>query len=387
MNFNQTVDQKALVASATQFAQEQLVRADLGAQQANSSGVDHRDLWARCAKAGYCGLPLANSVGGRGLKLVDCMLIFEAMAAAGADLGFLFSLGVHQFAIAVPLSIAGSDTQRTQWLSAMASGARIGALAVSEREAGSDSYAMQAQAVETENGFAINGEKIWITNAPVADLLLVCARTDAHPGTFGISCFIVPAGTDGLSIVSGPAKAGLRGAPWGSVKMDDVEVPSGNMLGGRGGGAAVFSECMRWERCGLFAIAVGAMQKSLRESLAHVRTRRQFGGPLIDNDIVAKSIALMKTRLDTARLLLFQASATVDYGQADEAAICLAKSYVSEAAIANALAAHELAGAAGVTEQSSVNAFLNDMLPFRVLSGPTDVQYKIASRLLLRRET
>ena len=213
----------------------------------------------------------------------------------------MFSLGVHQFAVAVPLSIVGSREQKTNWLAALASGGRIGALAVSEHEAGSDSYAMQAQAVETDAGFAISGEKIWISNAPVAGLFIVCARTDNHPGPFGISCFIVPADADGLDIVPGPAKAGLSGAPWGSVQMDRVEVPAGNLLGGRGGGSAVFGECMRWERCGLFAIAVGGMQRSLNESLAHVRARRQSGSALIDHDIVAKSIALMKTRLDTPR--------------------------------------------------------------------------------------
>lgn len=383
MDFNQTAEQKALVAAAQQFAQDKLIASDQHSQLRTSASFDHRAFWDQCASAAYCGLPLSTSVGGRALPLVDCMLVFEALAAAGADLGFLFSLGVHQFAVSIPLAVVGTDAQKSQWLPALARGSFIGALAVSEREAGSDSYAMQAEAVETDAGFEIRGDKIWISNAPVADVLLVCARTDDIAGAFGISCFIIPAKSKGLSVKPGPAKAGLRGAPWGSVQMDGVEVPSDNMLGGRGGGAAVFGECMRWERCGLFAIALGAMHKSLKETLGHVRRRQQFGGPLIEKDTVAKSVALMKTRLDAARLLLYQAAATVDGRQADDAAICLAKAFVSEAAVTNALAAQELVGAAGITEQSAANAFLNDMLPFRVLSGPTDVHYKIASRLML----
>ena len=146
----------------------------------------------------------------------------------------------------------------------------------------------------------------------------------------------------------------------------------------------MFQSSMRWERCGLYAIALGAMRKSFGDCLAHVRHRTQFGKPLVDNDVVARSIALMKTRLEAARLLLYDAAAAIDDGEPDDAAVCLAKAYVSESAVANALAAQELFGAAGVLEQSAATTFLNDMLPFRVLSGATDVQYKIATRLMLR---
>jgi alkylation response protein AidB-like acyl-CoA dehydrogenase len=309
--------------------------------------------------------------------------VFESMAATGADPGFLFSLGVHQFAVAVSLASIGSEDQRAQWLAPMAEGSCIGALAVSEPEAGSDTYAMKARAVETADGFAISGEKVWISNAPVADLFLVLARTDDTPGMFGISCFVVPSSTKGVTVERGPTKAGITNAPWGSVQLDCV-VPKANLLGGLGGGGAVFQSSMRWERCGLYAIALGAMKKSFSDCLAYVRRRTQFGKPLVENDVVARSIALMKTRLEAARLLLYDAAAAIDDGEPDDAAVCLAKAFVSESAVANGLAAQELFGATGVLEQSAASAFLNDMLPFRVLSGATDVQYKIATRLMLR---
>jgi alkylation response protein AidB-like acyl-CoA dehydrogenase len=266
----------------------------------------------------------------------------------------------------------------------MAEGACIGALAVSELEAGSDTYAMKARAAETADGFEISGEKIWISNAPVADLFVVLARTDESPGMFGISCFVVPTATEGLTVEHGPTKAGISNAPWGSVQLDRAVVSKESLLGGLGGGAAVFQNSMRWERCGLYAIALGAMRKSFGDCLDHVRHRKQFAKPLVDNDVVAKHIALMKTRMDAARLLLYDAAAAIDDGQPDDAAVCLAKAFVSESAIANGLAAQELFGAAGVLEQSAATAFLNDMLPFRVLSGATDVQYRIATRLMLR---
>jgi L-prolyl-PCP dehydrogenase len=383
MSSKLTADQEALVSEARSFARDRLIPLASSAGEGGSAPIDYRAMWEACVKARYTGLPLSQAVGGRGLSLSDCMRVFESMAATGADPGFLFSLGVHQFAVAVSLASIGSEDQCAQWLAPMAEGSCIGALAVSEPEAGSDTYAMKARAVETADGFAISGEKVWISNAPVADLFLVLARTDDTPGMFGISCFVVPSSTKGVTVERGPTKAGIANAPWGSVQLD-CEVPKANLLGGLGGGGAVFQSSMRWERCGLYAIALGAMKKSFSDCLAYVRRRTQFGKPLVENDVVARSIALMKTRLEAARLLLYDAAAAIDDGEPDDAAVCLAKAFVSESAVANGLAAQELFGATGVLEESAASAFLNDMLPFRVLSGATDVQYKIATRLMLR---
>jgi alkylation response protein AidB-like acyl-CoA dehydrogenase len=383
MSSKLTADQEALVSEARSFARDKLIPLASSAGEGGSAPIDYRAMWEACVKARYTGLPLSQAVGGRGLSLSDCMRVFESMAATGADPGFLFSLGVHQFAVAVSLASIGSEDQCAQWLAPMAEGSCIGALAVSEPEAGSDTYAMKARAVETADGFAISGEKVWISNAPVADLFLVLARTDDTPGMFGISCFVVPSSTKGVTVERGPTKAGIANAPWGSVQLDCV-VPKANLLGGLGGGGAVFQSSMRWERCGLYAIALGAMKKSFSDCLAYVRRRTQFGKPLVENDVVARSIALMKTRLEAARLLLYDAAAAIDDGEPDDAAVCLAKAFVSESAVANGLAAQELFGATGVLEESAASAFLNDMLPFRVLSGATDVQYKIATRLMLR---
>ena len=384
MSWKLSAHQKALVVEARSFAQDTLVPLQARADKGVLAPADYRAMWDACMEARYTGLPLSKASSGRGLSLSDCMLAFEAMAAAGADLGFLFSLGVHQFAVAVSVASIGSEDQQAQWLPSMATGACIGALAVSEVEAGSDTYAMKARAEEAADGFAISGEKIWISNAPVADLFVVLARTSDTPGMFGISCFAVPSTTMGPAVEQGPAKAGINSAPWGSVRFDRAVVSKENLLGGLGGGAVVFQNSMRWERCGLYAIALGAMRKSFGDCLAHVRHRTQFGKPLVENDVVAKSIALMKTRMEAARFLLYDAAASIDDGQPDDAAVCLAKAHVSESAIANGLAAQELFGAAGVLEHSATTAFLNDMLPFRVLSGATDLQYKIATRLMLR---
>ncbi len=382
MDFAPTSEQQKLIAEASSFARAELVGSHPG-----DGGLSHyATRWKACASQRLTGLVLPVEFGGRGLGLLDSLLMFEAMAAAGADPGFVFSLGVHQLAAGAPLAHIGTAEQMAELLSAMAEGRLCGGFAISEAEAGSDSYALKATAQPTgdgpDDGFVLNGEKTWITNAPVADLILVCARSEDLPGAFAISCFIVERGMAGFSVIEGPKKLGLDGAPWGTVRLENVPVPANRLLGGRGAGAGVFREAMRWERCGLFAIATGAMARSLDSCLRHVRSRRQFGKPLIENPAVSRALALMRTRLDAARLLLYKAAWLLDKGRPDDVAISLAKAYVSEAAIANALDAQQLFGAAGMLADSPAVAFLNDMLPFRTLSGPNELHYQVAARLM-----
>ena len=144
MNFNETCAQEALVREAKEFVQKN----NLSKSQESCGAAMHRRCWDLFAVAGYCGMPLPETDGGGGIGLMDSMLVFETLAVAGVDIGLLFSLGVHQFAAAVPLALAGTDAQKSKWLATMARGEAIGALAVSEADAGADSYAMQARAVE-----------------------------------------------------------------------------------------------------------------------------------------------------------------------------------------------------------------------------------------------
>jgi len=377
MDFRLTARQEEIVRQAREFATGRLMAEGCG-----EKAIAFDELW-RCASAdGYAGLPLPKAVGGREFQLLDCVLVFEAMAEAGADLGFLFSLGVHQFAVAETLSSAGSDSQKDAWLGPMASGTSCGAFAISERDSGSDAFSLTTVATKTDAGYELTGEKVWITNAPRADVFLVVARSEPVEGTFGLSCFILPKDTVGLEVEPGPEKAGLRTAPWGTLVLDKAMVSTDSLLGAPGSGAALFQQAMRWERCGLFALALGTMERSFRNCLRHVHARRQFGRALIENHVVAKSIALMKTRIEASRLLLYKAASVLDAGRIDDAAISLAKAYVSEAALENALEAQKLHGAAGILHDSPAAQLVNDMLPFRILSGPNDLHYQIAARLM-----
>jgi len=377
MDFRLSGSQRDLAAKMRSFATKALVPSSESAE-----GQEFDALWRRTAEAGHAGLTLPREHGGGGHGLLDGVLAFEAMAESGADPGFLFSLGVHQFAVTGPMINLATPEQQATWLPAMASGRALGAFAISEEHAGSDAFALSAVARETAGGFALSGEKVWVTNAPNAGLFLVSARTDDVGGAFGVSCFIVTRDAQGLSVRPGPAKIGLEGAPWGTLVLEDVEVPAANLIGARGGAAMVFQEAMRWERCGLFAIPLGAMQRAFRECVARVAARKQFDKPLIENHAVARTIALAASRMEAARLMLYKAAASVDSGLADDMAISLAKAFVSEAALENALEMQKLYGAAGVLRDSPASKLVADMQPFRVLSGANELHYQVIARLV-----
>ena len=377
MDFRPSEQQRDVVARMRSFA------SDLLAVAGDAAEGDRFDaLWRRTAKAGHVGLTLPRAQGGQGHGLLDGVLAFEALAEGGVDPGFLFSLGVHQFAVAAPMINLATAEQQARWLPAMANGGALGAFAISEDGAGSDTFALAAVAREVEGGFALTGEKTWVTNAPKAHLFLVSTRTDDVSGAFGVSCFLVARDTPGVYIRPGPAKIGLEGAPWGTLVLEDAALPASSLLGARGGAAIVFQEAMRWERCGLFAIPLGAMQRGFRECLARVAARKQFGQPLIENHAIARALALVKLRIEAARLLLYKAAASVDAGQADDMAISLAKAFVSETALENALEMQKLYGAFGMLSGSPPAKLVNDMQPFRVLSGANDLHYQIIARLL-----
>ena len=339
-------------------------------------------FWRKVSEAGLTGLTLPREFGGQGYGLLDGVLAMEALAEAGTDPGLLFSLGVHLFAIPGPMLALATPEQQARWLPAMARGEVLTAFATSEDGAGSDAFALATTAREAGDGFLLTGEKLWVTNAPEAGLFLVSARTDDIAGAFGISCFVVARDAPGVSVTEGPVKVGLNGAPWGTLTLDDVRVPASDMLGARGGAGTVFQEAMRWERCGLFAIPLGAIERGLAACVERLAERKQFGAALIDNAAVARSIALIKSRMEAARLLIYKAAASIDQGEADDLAISVAKAYASEAALESALEIQKLYGALGVLRDSQAAKLVSEMQPFRVLSGSNEVHYQVIARLV-----
>jgi alkylation response protein AidB-like acyl-CoA dehydrogenase len=374
-----TSTQRERLDATIRFARTRLAP---GAREREEKGAFDRQLWDEAAAFGLAGLPISEEWGGSGLDAVDTMLIVEALGREVGEGGFVFSLCAHMFASAVPIWRSKDRAQHERYLRDIAAGKLICANGTSEPEAGSDVHAMKATATRDGDHYILDGSKCFITNAPIADLFLIYAKTDPKAGFMGISAFLIPANTPGLRVVAEHGKTGLRASPWGSVYLEDCRVPVSARVGAEGVGAALFRESMIWERCCLFAYYVGAMAASLDRCIEHARMRKQFGAAIGGFQSVANRIVDMKLRLDTSRLLLYRAGELHRDGKRCEQEVAMSKLWISECAVQSGLDAIQIFGGSGVVSDTGVDSLLRDAVPARIFSGTSEVQRMIIAKML-----
>jgi alkylation response protein AidB-like acyl-CoA dehydrogenase len=371
--------QRERVASTLDFAR---TRLSPGARDREAAGTFDRKLWDEAAAFGLAGLPLPEEWGGSGLDAYDTMLVVEALGKGCDDGGLVFSLCAHMFASAVPLWRSKSKEHHDRYLADIAAGKIICANGTSEPEAGSDVYAMKSTARRTGDGYVLDGQKCFITNAPVADLFLIYAVTAPGKGFFGISAFLVPKDTPGLRVAPEHAKTGLRTSPWGTIYLDDCRVPASALVAREGSGAMLFAESMVWERACLFAYYLGAMDRTLERCVEHVRARKQFGHALGSFQSVSNRLVDMKLRLEAGRLLLYRAGELHRAGKRCDEAVALSKLWISEAAVQSGLDAIQIFGGSGMAMDTGVDALLRDAVPARVFSGTSEMQRLIIAKMM-----
>ncbi|HEY6880842.1 MAG TPA: acyl-CoA dehydrogenase family protein, partial [Polyangiales bacterium] len=325
-----TRDQSERVSATYRFACEQL---SPGARERERSRLFDRVLWQRAAEFGLTGLAIPEQFGGSGLDLLDTMLTIEALGRGCEDAGLVFSLCAHLFASAVPLWRSDPSPAQQALLRELASGRLICANGTTEPGAGSDVYALKTRAVRQGDVYVLDGSKCFITNAPLADLFLVYAATDPRRGYLGISAFLIPRDTPGLSVQEEDDKVGLCTSPWGSLYFQECIVDAQLRIGPEGAGAGLFRESMVWERACLFAYYVGAMERTLASCVEHARARSQFGRPIGSFQAIAHRIVDMKLRLEASRLLMYRVGELQRAGKPCEEASALSKIMISESAV------------------------------------------------------
>lgn len=368
MDFGSTAAQLERERSIREFVAQHLPRRD-------DEPTFTREDWLALGKFGLLGLCIPEEHGGLGLGALDTARAIEALGQGGADMGLVFSAAAHQFACSVPLWVNGTPEQRARWLPKLCSGEWIGANAMTEPEAGSDVSSLRSTAKkEADGSYVLDADKTYVTNGPVADVILFYATTDPSSGYFGLSAFVIERGTPGLTIGKPIAKAGLARSPMCSVYLQGCRVPAENRVGPENRGAAVFKSSMLWERACLFAAYVGSLQAQLDACVRHARTRRQFKKRIGKFQAVSHRIANMRMRLEAARLLLYKACWMRDAGQDATAAIAMAKVAVSEAAITSGIDAIMIHGGMGIASESHVDEWLRDALPASIFSGTNDIQ-------------
>ena len=259
----------------------------------------------------------------------------------------------------------------------LCSGEWIAGNAVSETESGSEIAAMAARAVKKSDYYILNGAKCYVTNGPVADVFLVYASTNPAHGYMGISAFVVEKDLPGLSVGKPFSKMGLETAQTGFLYLVDCAIPASHRIGKEGDGLNVFNQSMHWERTGLFAGFLGAMECQIGQMIEYANQRKQFRKPIARNQAVSHKIVDAKMELEAARLLLYRACWQIDQQNDATLDVSLAKLAISESAIRTALTAVQVHGAFGTLLESGIPQGLTDVLPSSIFSGTSDIQRNI----------
>jgi alkylation response protein AidB-like acyl-CoA dehydrogenase len=376
MDFDLTEEQEAYREQVLRFADREL-SADAG------GSVDcFRSRWRACADFGIQSLAIPTEYGGSGADAVTTIVAMEALGQGCPDNGLLFSLNAQMWACQYPIARYGTAQQKRRYLSGLCDGSLIAAHAMSEPGSGSDAFAL-ATTVQTRDGsHVLDGSKVFVTNGPVADVFVVFATADRARGFGGLSAFLVPRDTPGLTVGSPARKMGLEGSPMSELFLDGCAVPDDAMLGPAGAGMAIFSAAMQRERSLILATTVGSMERVLRRCLAHARERRQFGQPIGKFQSVASRIVDMKLRLETARLLLYRLGWLIDRGRPVDLDSALVKLHLSEAFVQSSLDAVQVHGGYGYMVEYGVERDVRDAIAGRIYSGTSDIQRNIAARAM-----
>jgi clorobiocin biosynthesis protein CloN3 len=380
MDFDLSADQRKRFDRILAEASAVLDAAEPGAQPAGTAGPFTRAQWRAAAQLGLTGLCLPRSHGGGGLGALDTALCIEAFGQGCPDTGLVFSVCAHLLACAVPVRDFATAELRDQLLPGLASGDLIAANAITEDDAGSDTTAMAMTARPDGDCYVLSGEKSFVSNGPAADIIVTYGVTTPKAGFLGISGFAVPRATQGLRVSEPLAKMGLTSCPAGRVSFEECKVPAGYRLGAEGQGAAIFRHSMGWERSCLFAAYLGLMQAQLARCTAHASQRRQFGHSIGSYQAVSHRIAIMRQRLEGARLLLYRACWLMDANLDHTAATAIAKVAVSEAAVANSIDAIAVFGGRGYLTETGIEQMLRDCVPSTIFSGTTEIQRELIAK-------
>ncbi len=379
MDFAWTEEQLAYKKAVIEFAQKELNKDVIERDQ---RGVFSRELWKKCAEFGLHGLAFPEKYGGSEADILTTMLTMEGLGYGGHDNGLAFAINAQMWSVQMPILTFGTEEQRQKYLPALIRGDIIGAHGMTEPDTGSDAYNLHTRAERRGDTYVLNGSKMFVTSAPIADLAMVFATVDASKRMWGITGFIVEKGTPGFTVSREIEKMGLRTSPMGELVFQDCIIPAENRVGPEGAGARIFNHSMEWERSCILASNLGAMERQLETSIAYAREREQYGQPIGKFQSVANRIVDMKVRLETARLLLYKVAWLKKAGKPAVMEAAMAKLYLSECFVQSGLDAVRTLGGYGYMTEFEVERNLRDAVGGTIYSGTSDIQRNIIARLL-----
>ncbi|MCI4349766.1 MAG: acyl-CoA dehydrogenase family protein, partial [Thermoplasmata archaeon] len=300
MDFGLTDEERSLQDAARKFVRESV--APVAARMDREDWFP-KEVFRKLGEKGFLGITIPDTYGGLGLSYLAQSIVLEEIARASPALAL--SVGAHSNLCADNLARNGTPEQRAEFLPALVSGEKIGALALTEPGSGSDALSLRTTAQSADGGFVLNGSKQFITNGPIADLLLVYAKSAPDRGPQGISAFVVPSSSPGFSVSRALDKMGMRGSPTGELVFQNVAVRDRQLLGRVNEGVRILMEGLNVERAVLAAIPVGIIAECLELSIRYAREREQFGQKIGRFQLIQAKIADMYSALETSRLLAY----------------------------------------------------------------------------------
>lgn len=377
MSYLISEEAKDLLLDVRNFCEKEVVEV---CKEADKTGEWAEDLYEMAKEQGYFALEVPEELGGPGLSRVDIAALFEEMAKA--DAGFATTISASGLGMK-PVLIAGSEEQKN-YVADIAMEGGLGAFCLTEPGAGSDASSGTTTAVKDGDEYVINGRKCFITNGAVASYYCITASTDKSKGVKGLSMFLVPAGTPGLSSGKEEDKMGIRTSNTTDVVLEDCRIPASNLIGEEGKGFSIAMKTLDQARAWMGCIAVGIAQRGIDEAKKYTDERIQFGKPINKNQAIQFKLADMDIQTEVARQMVANALTRMDMGLSYNRESAIAKCFASDIAMRVAEDAIQLFGGYGYSREYPVEKLLRDAKIFQIFEGTNEILRIVVANNLLR---
>lgn len=365
MDFSLSKEQKDYRKEIISFAKEYLNDKD-------SMDKFSYELWKQVSDFGLLGITIDEKYGGLNESYQTAAIIFEALGYVCENNGFVFVINNHIWVCENIIAQFGSNYLKQKYLPIMVEGQKIGAIAITEAESGSDALNMSTNAQKTNGGFVLNGTKMFISNGPIADIFLVFAAIDKEQKKYG--AFIVEREFEGVKTGPDIEKMGLNSCPTSELILHNVFIPDDNVLGKLENGINILTSAVEWERCYEFIPHIGAMQRIMEKCNRYVSERMQFGKRISEYQAVSHKIADMKIKIEMARLMMMKIAWLKDNNKTAFSECSIFKTFVSESYIKTCKDAMQIFGAYGYTKEYGIEQEMRDALACSIYSGTNEIQ-------------
>jgi alkylation response protein AidB-like acyl-CoA dehydrogenase len=379
MNLDTVEENKILRDSVREFAEAEIAPNAMKWDEAMGFPLE---IVPKLGELGLMGTIVSPEYGGAGLSYPEYVVVVEELSRVDGSIGLL--VAAHNSLCTNHIFLFGSEEQKRRYVPDLATGKKVGAWGITEAGSGSDAGAMKTTAVKDGDHFVLNGSKHFTTNATIAGVYVLMAKTDLHKREGGISAFIVERGTPGLSIGKKENKLGMRASDTASVILEDCRIPASNLLGKQG---EAFSNCMRildGGRISIAALGLGMAQGAYEHALRYAKERQQFGKPISDFQATRFKLADMATEIEAARLLTMHAAELKQKGKSTTKESSMAKLYSSEVAVRVANEAVQIHGGYGFIKDFPVEKYYRDVKLCTIGEGTSEIQRMIISKKILQ---